>query len=385
MSSPFFTVLVPSFSQLEQTRATVASLIEQSLSDIEVLVCDNWSMDDTFQEFSNHSDPRVRAMRPPRHGLASAMLELAWPMASGRYIAILSAGDTFVSDALAQFKTVIDKTSAKFLFGRPAEYFDHRLPETDGRHPNAGTIRIPSTTGRVMRLPSTAYLSSFYSLTPFFSWQPSGHVFERELAETVAKRYQGLFRGPTPQAHAWPAIASLSKWVMLVDRPLFVRHQAPRVPLGAASDGSTEAMVFDVHEGWEVDLTELPVKSHTMIAALANGLWGLQRHPNAKMLLPYGRDEHTFAKLLEAEIASRQKNGFRVAVGEQERVAAWSKTLSTRPAPQVLANRLHARAWSMAWSLWSRVGATAAATKACSADGGMAEAWRTVGSFLMSA
>lgn len=380
MNAPFFTILVPAFSQLEQTRVTVASLLGQSFSDIEVLVCDNWSMDDTFEEFSNHADARVRAMRPPRHGLPSALLELAWPMASGRYVAILAAGDAFVPDALEQFKKVIDQTAAKFLFCRPAEYFDHRLPESDGRHPNAGKISIPSTTGRVMRLPSVGYLASFYSLTPFFSWQPSGHVFEKNLAEAAASRYQGLFRGPTPQAHGWPAMASLSRWVMLVDKPLFVRHQAPRVPLGAASDGSTEEMVFDVHEGWEVDLTELPVKSHTMIAALTNGLWGLQRHPNAKTLMRFGRDEHTFARLVEAEIASRQKNGFRVAPDEPGRVATWRETLPPRPTPQVLANRIQARAWSVAWSLWSRVGARSAITKACSPEGAIAEACRIVGS-----
>ena len=378
MSTPFFTVLVPSFSQVEQTRVTVESLLAQTFTDIEILVCDNWSMDDTFKEFSKHPDARVKAMRPPRHGLPSVMLDMAWRLATGKYIAVLSAGDAFVPHALEQFKEVIDKTSAKFLFARPAEYFDHRLPESDGRHASAGKVSIPSTTGRVMRLPSISYLSSFYSLTPFFSWQPSGHVFERKLAEDVATRFQGLFRGPTPQAHAWPAIASMSKWVMLVDRPLFVRHQAPRVRLGAASDGSTEAMVFDVHEGWEVDLTELPVKAHTMIAALTNGLWGLQRHPNGRVLVPLGRDEHTFADLLQAEIASRQKNSFRVAEGEPERVAAWRSTLPGRPTPQVLVNRVHARAVSVAWSVWSRIAAAGASTKTVSPEGAMAEACAVV-------
>lgn len=380
MNPPFFTVLVPSFSQIAQTRATVASLINQTFADVEVLVCDNWSMDETYEEFSKHPDPRVRAMRPPRHGLPSAMLETAWPMASGRYIAILSAGDAFVPDALEQFKTIIDKTSAKFLFGGPAEYFDHRLPESDGRHDNAGTVRIPSTTGRVLRLPSIGYLSSFYSLAPFFSWSLSGYVFERSLAEAVAAKYQGLFRGPTPQAHAWPAIALMSKWVMLVDRAVYVRHQAPRIPLGAASDGSTEEMVFDVHEGWEEDLTELPVKAHTMISALTNGLWGLQRHPEARRLLAFGRDEHTFAALVAAEQASRLKNGFRVSPGEPERVAAWRKTLPARPTPQVFANRLQAKAWSLAWSIWSRIGAKGPFITSCSPAGAMAEACRVVGS-----
>lgn len=196
----------------------------------------------------------------------------------------------------------------------------------------------------------------------------------------MAAKYQGLFCGPTPQAHAWPAIALMSKWVMLVDRAIYVRHQAPRVPLGAASDGSTEEMVFDIHEGWEGDLTELPVKAHTTIAALTNGLWGLQRHPKARRLLAFGRDEHAFGALVAEEEASRLKNGFRVPSGEPELVAAWRKTLPARPTPQVLAERLQARAWSLAWSLWSRIGAKGPFVKSCSPEGAMAEACRVVGS-----
>ena len=61
MTPPFFTILIPSFSQIAQTRATVASLINQTFADIEVLVCDNWSMDETYEEFSKHPDTRVRA------------------------------------------------------------------------------------------------------------------------------------------------------------------------------------------------------------------------------------------------------------------------------------------------------------------------------------
>jgi hypothetical protein len=376
---PFFSVVVPTFSQRAQAEATVASVISQSFADVEVIVCDNWSIDDTFESISNHTDPRVKILRPARHGLPASLLEMGWRNAAGRYVVILSAGDILVPGALNKFKQTIDKHGAKFLFCRPAEFFDHRLPANDARHANAGRVTAPATTGRTVRIPAVGYLSSFYSLSPFFSWQPSGHVFERELAEQAAARYQCLFRGPTPQAHGWPALATLTKTVSLIDQPLFVRHQAPKVwDLGAASDGSTVADVFDVHEGWEVDLTEVPVKAHAMIASLADGLWGIQRHPNAKVLKRYGRDEHTFADLLDAEIASRKKNGFRVAEGEPERVSAWRKTLPGKPSPEVLANRLQARAWSVAWSVQSKLGARPAVNQTCSESDGITEAGEIV-------
>ncbi len=372
---PFFSIVVPSFSQQAQTEATVASILKQSFADFEIIVCDNWSVDQTFETMSRHTSPRVSAIRPARHGLPATLLEMGWQQATGRYVVILSAGDALVPGALDRFKHDIDKHNARFLFCRPAEYFDHRLPDNDARHGQAGKVTAPATTGRTIRIPSIGYLSSFYSLSPFFSWQPSGHVFERELAEQAAAKYQCLFRGPTPQAHGWPALATLTKTVALIDEPLFVRHQAPKVwDLGAASDGSTEADVFDVHEGWDVDLTEIPVKAHAMVAALADGLWGIQRHPNVRALRRFGRDEHMFADLLVAELASRKKNGFRVADGEPERVDAWRKTLPAKPSPEVLANRVHARTWSVAWSAQSRLGAKAALSKDCSEAGGIAEA-----------
>jgi Glycosyl transferase family 2 len=379
-SKPFFSIVVPTFSQQAQAEATVESILQQSFRDFEIIVCDNWSVDQTFAVMNSHLDSRVSVVRPTRHGLPASLMEMGWQQANGRYVVILSAGDALVPGALDRFKHDIDKYKAKFLFCRPAEFFDHRLPEKDARHAQAGKVTAPATTGRTVRIPSLGYLSSFYSLSPFFSWQPSGHIFERELAEKATERFQCLFRGPTPQAHGWPALALLTKTVALIDKPLFVRHQAPKVwDLGAASDGSTEADVFDVHEGWDVDLTEIPVKAHAMIASLADGLWGIQRHPNAKALKRFGRDEHTFGDLLVAEIASRKKNGFRVAEGELERVEAWRKTLPGKPAPEVLANRVQARAWSVAWSVQSRIGSKAALSQSCSEAGGIAEAAAIVG------
>jgi hypothetical protein len=63
---PFFTVIVPTRERSETLRHTLATIVGQDYADLEILVSDNASEDETQDDVASFRDPRIRSIRTPR-------------------------------------------------------------------------------------------------------------------------------------------------------------------------------------------------------------------------------------------------------------------------------------------------------------------------------
>ena len=89
-------MIVPCYNAAPFVRATIASVLRQSWSDLEVLAVDDGSTDATFQiiEAIAAEDPRVRVIRLPRnHGSPAAPRNAGVAAACGTWVAFLDADD----------------------------------------------------------------------------------------------------------------------------------------------------------------------------------------------------------------------------------------------------------------------------------------------------
>ena len=92
MSSPRVSVIIPAYNAMGTIAASVESVLKQDLSDLEIIVVDDGSTDDTFGRVSAIDDPRVRVLRQRNGGVAKAR-NTGIRAASGRYVAFLDADD----------------------------------------------------------------------------------------------------------------------------------------------------------------------------------------------------------------------------------------------------------------------------------------------------
>jgi teichuronic acid biosynthesis glycosyltransferase TuaG len=95
-SGALVSVIVPCYNAAPFVRATIASVLRQSWSDLEVLAVDDGSTDATFQiiEAIAAEDPRVRVIRLPRnHGSPAAPRNAGVAAACGTWVAFLDADD----------------------------------------------------------------------------------------------------------------------------------------------------------------------------------------------------------------------------------------------------------------------------------------------------
>lgn len=108
-SRPLVSVCIPTRNRAETLRAALASALAEPIEDLEVVVCDDASEDDTREVVRAFDDRRIRYRRHGRRvgiaGNRNACLETA----RGRYVAWLDDDDAYLSGGLARQIAVLDR------------------------------------------------------------------------------------------------------------------------------------------------------------------------------------------------------------------------------------------------------------------------------------
>lgn len=100
MSGHLVTAVVPAFNASKTIRDTVSSVLMQSHANIDLLVVDDGSTDDTWSVVRSIRDPRLRIIRKENGGVSSAR-NTGIMAAKGDFVAFLDADDVWVSEKLS--------------------------------------------------------------------------------------------------------------------------------------------------------------------------------------------------------------------------------------------------------------------------------------------
>lgn len=98
--SPLISVVIPVYNGNNYLREAIDSVLEQTYKNIEVIVIDDGSIDDTWSIIQSYGS-KVRAIRQENHGVGGA-LNAGIKISNGDYIAWLSHDDLFLPTKLEQ-------------------------------------------------------------------------------------------------------------------------------------------------------------------------------------------------------------------------------------------------------------------------------------------
>ncbi|QDV12552.1 Putative glycosyltransferase EpsE [Rosistilla oblonga] len=137
-NTPRVSAIITVYNEQQWIRSAVESLLNQSLADIEVLVLDDGSDDDTPAILDSFDDDRLKIVRCGRLGRAAALAQ-AVKLATGRYIANLDADDEAYPDRLAAQAEFLDSHPDHAWVGggedredtQRDEHYVRLYPETD--------------------------------------------------------------------------------------------------------------------------------------------------------------------------------------------------------------------------------------------------------------
>lgn len=107
---PRVSVITPAYNRRDLLPRTVASVLDQSLTDIEYLVVDDGSEDGTREWLAGHSDGRLRLLAHPGNANKgqAASINLGLAQAEGDYIVIIDSDDLLAPGALERHSAIMD-------------------------------------------------------------------------------------------------------------------------------------------------------------------------------------------------------------------------------------------------------------------------------------
>jgi glycosyltransferase involved in cell wall biosynthesis len=117
-SVPAVSVVLPAYQAEATIARAVASLLDQTLTDVEVVAVDDGSTDGTAERLRAiaASDPRVRVLHLPHQGIVGA-LNAGLAAARSPYIARMDADDVALPDRLRRQKLALDADPTLGLVG----------------------------------------------------------------------------------------------------------------------------------------------------------------------------------------------------------------------------------------------------------------------------
>jgi len=98
MSQPLFTIAIPTYNRPVFLRESLRSATLQTYPNLEILVCDNCSTDDTREVVKSFGDSRIRYVKNSSNIGAQANFALAVESGRGQYFSWLQDDDLIVSD-----------------------------------------------------------------------------------------------------------------------------------------------------------------------------------------------------------------------------------------------------------------------------------------------
>ncbi len=105
---PKVSVCIPAYNSCEFIGKTIESVLKQTLSDFELIICDDASSDGTREVIRQYQDPRIRLIENQVNLGAEKNWSLATSFARAPYIKLLCGDDVLYPDCLARQVSMLD-------------------------------------------------------------------------------------------------------------------------------------------------------------------------------------------------------------------------------------------------------------------------------------
>ncbi len=116
MSSPRVSVIIPAYNAATWLAGTIRSVLGQEEQDLEVIVVNDGSTDDTAQVAALSGDPRVFVINKVNAGVSAAR-NTGIEKATGRYITFLDADDAMQERNLSLKTAALEAHGVEWVFG----------------------------------------------------------------------------------------------------------------------------------------------------------------------------------------------------------------------------------------------------------------------------
>lgn len=202
-----FTVIIPTRERADTLQWALKTCIAQDYQNLEILISDNFSQDNTREVVDAHQDSRIKYINTGKRVSMSSNWEFALSHISEGWVTILGDDDALLPNALQKVLAIIQKTDVQVIRSNQCTYYwpSFRKKET-------GSLVVPLAVGYEVR-DSKKWLSKLMSGHVGYPELPviyNGGFVSFEILEKI-KSVTGLFYNSCiPDIYSCIAIASFT-------------------------------------------------------------------------------------------------------------------------------------------------------------------------------
>lgn len=249
-----FSILVPTRQRPDTLPATLATLVEQSGDDYEIVIADNFgdAEVDKVIKAAQEKNPRVKHIRSDQLLPMADNWERGLAACCGKYVSVLGDDDGFLPSTLDEVRQLISVTNARVIAWNVHTYW---WPDTIA-YWNRNRLFVTLGNNETVWMESRPVLIETYRDVPAFGHLPTiynGFV-HRDVINSVIDRFGGYFVPPDMSPDVASGILNLAHTGRYLQsrRPLAVRGNSRRstgTGFWARSIGKEQQNVYQKEEG----------------------------------------------------------------------------------------------------------------------------------------
>ncbi len=129
MSDPLVTIIMAAYNSDQFIAAAIASALEQEYQNIELIVVNDGSTDDTAQVLTTFTDPRLVVLSVERNRGVSHARNRALDLAHGEYVCFLDADDHMPARSISSRSEVLMRDPGLSFVDGAVEFYDAQMQQ----------------------------------------------------------------------------------------------------------------------------------------------------------------------------------------------------------------------------------------------------------------
>ncbi|MBQ3285585.1 MAG: glycosyltransferase family 2 protein [Ruminococcus sp.] len=212
----FFSVLIPVYNQVGKMQECIDSLNAQSFTDLEIIMVDDGSTDDSYQMLLSFAgkDPRIKVFRHEKNSSLVGARYTGMQHASGEYVFFLDSDDSITADAFEILhKKLIESRPDILRFGYRSE--------------PSGEVTLPPAADDMLEL-------MFRGGVAPAVWK---NVYKRELTDKLVANTQPFYCNMSEDVYFSTVFFTFAEKVEAIDDVLYIYQSG--TGMSSASNSST--------------------------------------------------------------------------------------------------------------------------------------------------
>jgi len=246
-------IVIPTLNRANLLKFALKSAVEQDYRNLEIVVCDDCSTDNTKEIVESFYNKNIVYVRPDKRLNMSDTLEFGLSKAKGDYITFLTDACYLLSDCISTAMKELERFNSKLAMWKNCGYFSSDWFEVQRKN----TLYIPKVTFKNYLLNSKEYLEKFYNniREPIIP-KSINSLCHRSIIDKAIKRQGRFFLYPIPDHTSAASMLFNTPNFVFIDKPLFI-GSVSSANIGASQSFNLGKGAQDFLKGFDQKLEDI--------------------------------------------------------------------------------------------------------------------------------